>query len=96
MTPQETAEISRYLRAQGYSTRTTKRASDEHAVTAATRREGDMLRAVVYPLDGGAYCIKALTPTYHSKLGKMLPLVVDQRHLSGSFAEPEHIADALL
>lgn len=96
MTPQEAAEISRYLRAQGYSTRTTKRASDEHAITAATRREGDMLRAVVYPLNGGAYCIKAVTPTFHSKLGKMLPVVVDQRHLSGTFAEPGRVADALL
>lgn len=92
----DTTAISRHLRAQGYKTRTTKRASDPHAVTAATRREGDMLRAVVYPLYGGAYCIKAVTPTFHSKLGKMVPVVVDQRHLSGSMAAPEHIADALL
>lgn len=91
-----TKAISRYLRSQGYSTRTVKRTSDARAVTAARRHEGDLLRVVIYPLHGGAHCVKLMGAAFHSKLGPLLPIVVDSRHLSGSFAEPEHIADALL
>lgn len=88
--------MSRYLRAQGYTTRTMRDAETGRVVTVARRHEGDLMRVAVYPVAGGASYVKYLNRAVHSKLGRMLPAVVQHGYLVGALATPEHIADALL